>query len=134
MQIYCTKTAPMRAPSPWPHLRGKNSGGGAYCLISEKKVLGGDSITIKDIQVQCEDHVAKQKAGMLSTTLTAHNDSGLGKLLQTSMEAPIDSEEWKAANEQVEQIRRRQIEKRVPDERHKKRMSALYVDAVAPDR
>jgi AbiV family abortive infection protein len=102
-------------------------------LDLREKVLGGEPLTIKDVQVHCEGHVIKQKAGMLSTTLTADNDSVLGKLLQICMEATAGSKEGEAANEQVEK-RRRQKEKRVPDDRHKQRMSALYVEAVALDR
>jgi hypothetical protein len=65
---------------------------------------------------------------MTSITMIADRDSGLGKLLQTRMSATPGSKEWKAANEQIEKLDR-QKKKRVPDERHRQRMSALYVDA-----
>jgi hypothetical protein len=46
------------------------------------------------------------------------------------MTATPASEEWKAARTQIEKLDR-QKNKRVPDERHEQRMSALYVDAVS---
>jgi hypothetical protein len=70
---------------------------------------------------------------MMSITMRADNaNSGLGKLLHTRRKVPR-TPEWKAANEQIERLDR-QKKRRVPDERHKQRMSALYVDAVSIDR
>jgi hypothetical protein len=70
---------------------------------------------------------------MLSITISADNDSGLGKLLRDRTTAAPGSKEWKAADEQIVKIDQ-QKKKRVPDERHKRRMSAPYVDVVPPDR
>jgi AbiV family abortive infection protein len=98
-------------------------------LDLRRKVLGGRHLTIKEIQTHCVDHVHKQGAGMTSITMRADWNSGLGKLLQTRMSATPGSKEWKAAYEQIEKLNR-QKKKRVPDERHRQRMSALYVDAV----
>jgi hypothetical protein len=47
-------------------------------LNFRKQTLAGKTFTIKEIQDHCDDHVAKQHAGMLSTTMTADRDSGLG--------------------------------------------------------
>jgi AbiV family abortive infection protein len=97
-----------------------------------RKVLDGDRLTIKEIQTRCGDHVRKQGAGMTSIVTRADRDTGLGKVLQTQMTAPPGSKEWKMAREQIEKVDR-QKKKRVPDDRHEQRMSALYVDAVSPD-
>src|SRR5215831_14470228 len=97
-----------------------------------RKVLGGDSVTIKEIQTRCGDHVRKQEAGVMSVVMRTDKDSGLGKLLQTRASATPGSGERKAANEQIERLDR-QMTKRAPGDRHKQRMSALYVDAIAPD-
>jgi hypothetical protein len=51
-------------------------------------MLGGKNVTIEEIKGRCDDHVTKQKAGMLSLTMRADQDSGLGKLLQSRFEAP----------------------------------------------
>jgi hypothetical protein len=61
--------------------------------------------------------------------LTAYT---LAKLLDTYLSAKPDSEERKTAREQLELDDKRT--KRIPVERHKQRMSALYVDAVTRDR
>ena len=65
---------------------------------------------------------------MMSTTMKADRDSALKKLLMT----PVSSKEWRKAREQIEKLDRQKA-KRVPSDRHEQRMSALYVDAVAPD-
>jgi AbiV family abortive infection protein len=96
-----------------------------------KKVLHGDRLIIKDIQTRCDNHVRKQEAGMLSTVLRADRDTGLDKLIRKGMTS--SSEEWRTAKEQLEELSRQKA-KRGPGDRHKQRMSALYVDAVAPDR
>jgi AbiV family abortive infection protein len=101
-------------------------------LDLRKNVLGGDRLTIKEIQNRCRDHVRKQQAGMMSFVLRVVRDPALAKLLDTYLSAKPDSEERKTAREQLELDDKRT--KRIPVERHKQRMSALYVDAVTPDR
>jgi AbiV family abortive infection protein len=98
-------------------------------LDLRKQVLDGSSLTIEKIQKRCRDHVTKQEAGMLSFVMTVDTDSPLGGILGTYMTVKPGSEEWKTAREQLEQARQS-----VPVQRHKQRMSALYVDAVAPHR
>jgi AbiV family abortive infection protein len=98
-------------------------------LDLRKQVLDGSSLTIKEIQKRCIDHVTKQEAGMMSFVMTVDTDSPLGGILGTYMTVKPGSEEWKTAREQLEQARQS-----VPVQRHKQRMSALYVDAVAPHR
>jgi hypothetical protein len=69
---------------------------------------------------------------MMSISMTADNDSGLGKLIRTKMTATPSSDQWRAASDELRSIDR-QMEKRVPDDRHKQRMSALYVDPISVD-
>jgi AbiV family abortive infection protein len=104
---------------------------GRYRILLDlrKEVLGDDHLTIKKIQKRCRDHVTKQEAGMLSFVMRVETDTALGGLLGTYLNAKHGSEEWKTARVQLEQAR--QI---IPVQRHNQRMSALYVDAVAPDR
>ena len=91
------------------------------------EILGGKRLTITDIQDACGDHESKQRAGALSTTMKADNDTGLGKLIRKGMTS--SSEEWRQAKAQLEELDRKK-KKRVPGERHKQRMSALYVDPI----
>jgi AbiV family abortive infection protein len=102
-------------------------------LELRKKLLARGSVAIKEIQNRCKDHVGKQEAGMTSIVMRADKGSGLAKLLQTQMSAKPGSKEWKEAREQIEKLDR-QKKNRIPGNRHEQRMSALYVDAVSPDR
>ena len=111
----------------------RNSGGGRYYSISERKSLAERSSAVKDIKLQCDNHVSKQKAGMLSLTVRGNRDSGPGKLLTLRMKAAIGSKERIAADKEVEKLDHA-LTKRIADDRHKQRMSALYVDALSHDR
>jgi AbiV family abortive infection protein len=92
------------------------------------KVLGGERLTIGDIRTQCEDHVTKQRAGMLSLTTRATDpESGLGKLLSSRIQTSPGSNEWKEIDDKLAKIDRGK-QKRVPGDRQEQRMSALYVD------
>jgi AbiV family abortive infection protein len=103
---------------------------GRYQILLElrRKAVDGGSVTIKEIQDRCRKHVTKQEAGMLSFVMRV-TDTALGGLLGTYLNVRQGSEEWNTAREQLEQA-----QQTVPVERHKQRMSSLYVDAVAPDR
>jgi hypothetical protein len=46
------------------------------------------------------------------------------------MRFPLGSEEWREANDKLEKVSHEK-RKRVPDERHRQRMSALYVEPVS---
>jgi AbiV family abortive infection protein len=107
---------------------------GRYRILLElrREVVGGDRLTIKQIQTRCGNHVRKQEAGMVSIVTRADRDTGVGKVLQTRMRAKPGSEELKAANEQIEKLDRMK-KKRGPSDRHEQRISALYVDPVSPD-
>jgi AbiV family abortive infection protein len=98
-------------------------------LELRKRVLAGESFTIEDVKTACDDHVRKQEAGMTSLTLRANNDSGIGKLLQSRMKAPLGSKERQEADKQVDKIDQLKS-KRTPDDRHRLRMKALYVDIL----
>jgi AbiV family abortive infection protein len=77
------------------------------------EVLGGKNVTIQEIKDRCDDHATKQRAGMLSLTMRADRDSGLGRLLQSRFEAPPGSDEWKETDDRLAKIDRTK-EKRVP--------------------
>jgi AbiV family abortive infection protein len=87
------------------------------------KVLGGERVTIEEIQERCRGHVTKQEAGMLSFVMRVETDTALGGIFGTYVNAKHGSEEWQTAKEQLEQTT-------ISFERHKQRMSALYVDPV----
>src|SRR6266436_3482455 len=51
-------------------------------LNLRSEVLGGKTLTLKEIKARCDDHVTKQKGGMLSITMRPAMDSGVGRLMQ----------------------------------------------------
>jgi hypothetical protein len=75
-------------------------------LELRREVLDGKSVMIEEINDRCDDHVTKQKAGMLSLTIRADRGSGLGELLQSRFEAPPGSNEWKEADDTLAKIDR----------------------------
>lgn len=94
-------------------------------LAPRKEVIAGRRLTVNEVKKQCEDHVAKLKAGMLSTTIRSNR-----KLVELAG-IPPGSDQFEAANQEIEQTISK-IRKRTPDERHSRRMAALYVDPVSP--
>jgi len=99
-------------------------------LELRREVLGGKTVGIDEVKDRCDDHAGKQKAGMLGITMRGDRSSGLGTLLSSRMEASPGSDKRKEADDQLAKIDRLK-EKRVPDDRHEQRMSALYVDPVS---
>jgi AbiV family abortive infection protein len=89
--------------------------------------VGGSVVTISDIENACDDHVEKQKAGMLSMTMRADQNTGLGKILTDSMTNTPQSQKGKDADAALKQIDEKKA-KRTPDDRHSKRMRSLYVE------
>jgi AbiV family abortive infection protein len=99
-------------------------------LELRKRALAGDSLTAEDVKTAYDDHVRKQEAGMTSLTLRADNDSSIGKLLQTRIKASIGSKERQETDKQIDKIDQVKS-KRTPDDRHRLRMKALYVDILS---
>jgi AbiV family abortive infection protein len=95
-----------------------------------RQVVAGARFTIEEIRERCDDHVTKQKAGMLSTAITAAGESGLAKLLRVRMTSHPQSTEGKKADAELARIVEMK-KKRDPGERHKTRMAALYVEPLS---
>jgi AbiV family abortive infection protein len=91
-----------------------------------KQVIAGKKFTVEEIREHCEDHVTKQRAGMLSTVMRTVTESGLGKLLQVRMKTHPQSTESRGASAELDEVTDR-IGKRTPQARHEQRMAALYV-------
>lgn len=77
----------------------------------------------------CEDHVEKQRRAQLSLTYRAEPNSQLAQLLDVRMKFTPASREWQDAEARLRALDDRK-RKRQPEDRHKKRMNALYVDLV----
>jgi len=89
-----------------------------------QKVVNGGSVTDEEIREKCTDHVEKQKWGQLSIVQRASDAQGLGKLLRARLDPR--SKEYQEADKQLDDITSRQ-RKRTPNDRHKLRERALYV-------
>jgi AbiV family abortive infection protein len=99
-------------------------------LALRREVVNGKQVTLEDVDKHCGDHVARQKAGMMSVVLRANNDTGLGKLMRAAMTSQPGTPEWDEAEKKIKEIQT-QLAKRVPGDRHDQRMTALYVDPLS---
>lgn len=95
-----------------------------------RKGAGGETVTLEQVQAHGQDHLRKQDAGVRSLTFSADQSTALGCLMVTPMTAAHGSAEREAATAQIEELSKRKL-RRVSEDRHKLRMSALYVDAIS---
>lgn len=95
-------------------------------LDARSEVMAGNTITFDDLKSRCDDHVKKQRAGVLSTVIRADREAGVGKVIMDLIKAPFSSE-WKDKHAQLAKVTEIKT-KRLPGDRHQQRMVALYVD------
>lgn len=129
MPSCCTKIAP--TPRHW--LWQLSLGRWLILLDLRERVLAGESLVVEDVKRACDDHIRKQEAGMTSLTTRGQNDYGIGRVLQGRMKAPLGSKERQEADEQVDKIGQQKF-RRTPDDRHRQRMKALYVDILSEEK
>jgi AbiV family abortive infection protein len=91
------------------------------------EVAAGKSINPKDIANRCDDHVRKQRAGLLSSTLRVNPPSALAEALRTAVSSSPRSNQWTASRKIINAASAAKM-KRDPHVRHGKRENALYVD------
>ena len=97
------------------------------CRDLRKKVLRGETVSPGDYSRECENHIEKQKRGLISTTQQVSGEEGLAKLLRIRMKSHPQSEEYKEADRELENITERQ-RKHTPESRHQMRVRSLYVE------
>lgn len=91
------------------------------------RVDSGQGLHADDVRKFCDDHVQKQSAGNLSTTLRSQSPSALDAAARRMFaEVPGNAEHAKA--DQVGQLAAAAKRKRDPGARHSARMACLYVD------
>src|SRR5207247_163922 len=95
--------------------------------LAEEVETKGAALNAVNINRACGDHITKQKWGQVSITQYADANSALGKLHRKILDNPAGSEEYKRAHAELERLTKIQ-EKRGPEQRHKERMNALYVE------
>jgi AbiV family abortive infection protein len=92
-----------------------------------RRAAGGEPITVQQIKAACDNHVDKQRAGMLSTVMRGTQETRLGQLLWEVAKNPLQSQKWKDARAALEQVNKKFL-RSTPDERHNARMTSLYVE------
>ena len=90
------------------------------------KVRAGEKLTAKQISKSCEDHIAKQEAAALSTTLRVDPNTQLSAAVQTRVRAGFHSEAGREASAEIEKATKAK-RKRDPKSRHDARVQGLYV-------
>jgi AbiV family abortive infection protein len=69
-----------------------------------RRQRAGRAVTVEQIDAACGEHVDKQRAGMLSMTMRADRDTGLGKILTDRTTNAPQTKEWKDADAALKQI------------------------------
>ena len=93
----------------------------------QQSIATGRNTPVEEIDAFWEDHELKQKYGQVSTLQQFQRDTGLGPLIQETMQHPSSSEAAMQARKELENVTERQ-RKRIPVERARLRERALYVD------
>jgi AbiV family abortive infection protein len=91
------------------------------------RVDQGDTITKAVVVAACSDHVGKQRSGPRSLTYRVEGDSVLGDRFDRQHRFDVETPESVKNQREIEALDKR-YGKRLPDERHARRMQALYVD------
>jgi len=93
-------------------------------------LLRKQAVTLKQIENVCEDHVRKQEWALVLHVTRGYGNDRVTKLIKTlnrvNPDGP-DGAEFKEAWKELKDIAAI-LRKRVPAERHRKRMKALYVE------
>ena len=91
------------------------------------EVAAGRSFSPKEVANRCDDHVRKQRAGLLSTTLRVNPPSALADALRTTVSSSPRADQWTSSRNIIKAASAAKM-KRDPHVRHGKRENALYVD------
>jgi AbiV family abortive infection protein len=97
-----------------------------------KRVTEGEHLSPKYVQAACKDHPKKQASGALSTTLRTEGPNQHDAAARVRMRGDPSSEEWQQASEVID-LARDSKSKCQPNDRHKLRERALYVDLEATE-
>jgi AbiV family abortive infection protein len=93
-----------------------------------REMLDGATFTVQDIKRRCGcNHVVKQERGQTSTVLRFTTGSELDKLHRIMFDNHPQSEVYRKAELRFQEIVA-EDRRRTPEERHRTRMSCLYVD------
>ncbi len=103
---------------------------GRHRLLRDKweaVVQRGKTVTLKDIQGACANHVKKQEWGQIATVLRGSLNDQIGKLIRAAVEHEPGSSEHLEAEQRLKELQAAK-RRRTPEDRHEQRMAALYVE------
>jgi AbiV family abortive infection protein len=105
---------------------------GRYGILRDfrRDLLDGSPVTIEQIKQACDNHVTKQREGMVSSTLSWDRDSRIEKLTLVRRTHHPHTQEWEDAEAEMNEIMKRK-DRRTPNDRHELREKALYVEPKA---
>lgn len=101
---------------------------GKHILLKDAflKVATGEAVELKAIERQCRSHEAKQARAVLSVTQRFRNEDRLAKLVQARIANKPGTPEFKTADDEIQSLTAQRMQV-LPGERHRLRLSALYV-------
>jgi AbiV family abortive infection protein len=91
-----------------------------------ESAAAGENFSATDVQKACDEHLVKQREAVMAITL---NDPGepFDRLIRDTLTLTLGTEEYRQADARLQEALRAKG-RRLPQERHEMRMSALYVD------
>ncbi|MCG3205707.1 MAG: hypothetical protein KCHDKBKB_02430 [Elusimicrobia bacterium] len=95
--------------------------------LLKKNHTAPGSITTQNIVRLCDNHIEKQMHSQLSITMRGSKGSQISDLMQIMMKSKPGSSEYITADKNISEIREK-LKHRKPNERHRARVLALYVD------
>ena len=87
------------------------------------------SVSVGEVQAKCADHTEKQANAVNSHVFKPPRDSALGKAIMVGLHEPPSSPAAIAARQLIDSAVEAQ-RRRLPHERHERRMRAFYVDVT----
>ena len=96
-----------------------------------KAAAAGSPPSVEQVRQAYDDHQAKQRKGQLSFTYRGRMESQMGKASQQQIENAPQTTAFEMARQLWGALTKRRL-KEIPDEQHRARMAALYVD-IADD-
>jgi AbiV family abortive infection protein len=102
---------------------------GRYAILRDlwRQAKAGVALSPDDVREACRDHEEKQRRGSSGLIYRATADTGFGKLLRSLAAHLPSSSAARPIRARIEEIDKQKAT-RLPAERHRARMRALYVD------
>jgi AbiV family abortive infection protein len=108
---------------------GREELGRHHILRDFAKEATTESVSVREVRTKCADHIEKQANAVNSHVFKPPRDSALGKAIRIGLHEPPSSPNAIAARRVIDSAVKAQ-RRRLPHERHERRMQAFYVDVT----